>query len=243
MSKDNKSKTFNKGSSTQQRNILVKIGIVLVLVLVVVAFIFVPAMSQAASQSSELVFGKYGDTQIDYVPGNYFARQIEYINNIYRDSDTLSDNVEYKRQLVWQTAFNQTVIQKAIEENMSNSGVLISENQIDKAMVERGPFQVDGKFNEDLYRDTSSSAKFDLRKQFNEDLLREQYLTDVMYGAQRSDNLINFIANIGSEEKSFNFAVLKSDNIPNDFFATYVTTNLEIFSKASLNKITIFTSE
>jgi len=243
MSKDNKSKTINKGSNMQQRNILVKIGIVLVLVLVVVAFIFVPAMSQTGSNKNELVFGKYGDTEIDYVPGNYFARQIEYINNVYRDSDTLSDNVEYKRQLVWQTAFNQTVIQKAIEDNLSKSGVSISDKQIDKAIVERGPFQVDGKFSEDLYKNASTSTKFDLRKQFQEDLLREQYLTDVMYGARRSNKLIDFIANMGSDEKSFNFAILKSDSIPDDFFAAYGTSNLDKFSKASLNKITIFSSE
>jgi peptidyl-prolyl cis-trans isomerase D len=243
MSKDNKSKTVNKSGTKQQRNIIVQIGIFLVLVLVVVAFIFVPAMSQSGSSSDELVFGKYGDTQIDYVPGNYFARQIEYINNVYRDSDTLSDNVEYKRQLVWQTAFNQTVIQKAIEENLSKSGVLISETQIDKAMVERGPFQVDGNFSEELYRNASSSTKFDLRKQFKEDLLREQYLTDVMYGSRRSNNLITFIANLGSEEKSFNYAIFNSDNIDSKFFTAYASTNLDKFSKSSLNKITIFSSE
>lgn len=243
MSKDSKSKTVKKSSTMPQRNILAKIGIILVLILVVVAFIFVPAMSQSGSTGDNLVFGTYGDTEITYVPGNYFARQIEYINNIYRDSDSFSDNVEYKRQLVWQTAFNQTVIQKAIEENLSKSGVIISESQIDKAMVERGPFQVDGKFNEDLYKSTSSSAKFDLRKRFNEDLLREQYLADVMYGSRRSDNLIDFIANMGSDEKSFHFAVLNIDSIDDSYFENYATANLRNFSKASLNKITIYSSE
>lgn len=243
MSKDNKFKTVKKSGKTQQNNILVKIGIILVLVLVVVAFIFVPAMSQTGSGNTELVFGKYGDTKINYVSGNYFARQIEYINNVYRENDTLSDNVEYKRQLVWQSAFNQTVIQKAIEENLSKSGVQISDSQIDKTMVQRGPFQIDGIFSEQLYKETSSSRKFDLRKQFREDLLREQYVNDVMSGLNRSSNMIDFISQMGSEEKSFNYAIFKTENIPSEFFTNYASTNLEKFSKASLNKITIFSSE
>ena len=243
MSKDNKFKTVHKSSVKQKRNIIVKIGIFLVLVLVVIAFIFVPAMSQSGSKNNELVFGRYGNTPIEYIPGNYFARQVEYINNIYRDNETFSDNIEYKRQLVWQTAFNQTVIQKAIEENLLRSHVTITESQIDRAIVERGPFQVDGQFNEELYRNTNNSVKFDLRKRYREELLREQYVTDVMYGSKRSQNLIDFIANIGSEEKSYNFAIFNSDNIDNSFFASYASENTQKFTKSSLNKITIFSSE
>lgn len=243
MSKDNKSKTIKKSGSKQHKNIGLMIGSILILMLTIIAFIFVPAMSQSGSNSEEMVFGSFGDSKIEYVAGNYFQRQIDYINNVYRDSDTLSDNVEYKRQLVWQTAFNQTVIQKAIEENLSKSGVLISDSQIDKAMVERGAFSEDGVFSEELYKNASSSYKFDLRNQYEEELLREQYLTDVMYGVRRSNGLIDFIANIGADEKSFNYVIFNSENIDDEYFASYVSANLDLFSKASLNKITIFSSE
>ncbi len=243
MSKDNKSKTIKKSGSKQHKNIGLMIGSILILMLTIIAFIFVPAMSQSGSSSEEMVFGSYGDSKIEYVAGNYFQRQIEYINNVYRDSDTLSDNVEYKRQLVWQTAFNQTVIQKAIEENLSKSGVLISDSQIDKAMVERGAFNEDGVFSEELYKNASSSYKFDLRNQYEEDLLREQYLADIMYGARRSSGLIDFITNMGSDEKSFNYVIFNNDSIGDEYFVSYASTNLNIFSKASLNKITIFSSE
>jgi len=243
MSKDNKSKTSNNSFVKQHKNIGMMIGSIAILILTIVAFIFVPAMSQSGTSSNELVFGSYGNSDIEYVAGNYFARQIEYINNIYRDSDALSDNVEYKRQLVWQTAFNQAVIQKAMEEKLKQSGVIITDSQIDKAMVERGPFQVDGVFSEELYKNTSSTAKYEMRKQFNEELLREQYLSDVMYGSYRSDNLIDFIANIGSEEKSFNYAVFSADSIDDSFYTTYASANMDKFSKVSLNRITIFSSE
>ncbi|MBB6479005.1 SurA N-terminal domain-containing protein [Spirochaeta isovalerica] len=243
MSKDTKSNAFKKKGVKHHRNIGVLIGTSTILVITIVAFILVPALSQSASSAEELVFGRYGKTKIDYVPGNYFARQIEYINNIYRDSDTFSDNVEYKRQLVWQTAFNQTVIQKAIEDSLMNSGVTISDKQIDKAVVERGPFKVDGVFNEEAYRNASTQVKFDLRNQLKEELLREQYLTDVMYGAYRNDSLLDFVANMGSEEKKFNYAVFNADSLDDDFFRSYASTNLEKFTKASLNKITVYTSQ
>lgn len=243
MSKDNKSKIIKKGSKKQHKNFGMMIGTIIILFITIVAFIFVPAMSQSGSANNELVFGSYGDSKIEYVSGNYFARQIEYINDIYRDSDTLSDNVEYKRQLVWQTAFNQTVIQKSMEENLNKSGITITDSQIDQAMVERGPFLVDGKFSEELYKNTSSSAKYDLRKRFREELLREQYLSDVLYGTNRSDDLVSFIANMGSDEKSFNYALFNTDSIEDSFFANYGTANMNKFSKASLNRITIFSSE
>ena len=243
MSKDNKSKIIKKSTPKQHKSIIMKIGIILVLVLVIVAFIFVPAMSQSGSGNQELVFGTYGDSKISYTPGNYFARQIEYINNIYRDSEAFSDNIEYKRQLVWQTAFNQTVTQKAMEENIYQSGFIITERQIDKAMVERGPFQVDGLFSEELYNNTSNNAKFELRKRFREELLSETYVSDVMYGTFRSNDLISFISTMGAEEKSFNYAIFSSDDIENSFYAGYAATNIEKFSKSSLNRITIFSSE
>jgi parvulin-like peptidyl-prolyl isomerase len=243
MSKDNKSKQINK-SRKKNRNLGMMIGSIIILIITIVAFIFVPAMSQSGSgNTNELVFGSYGDSKIKYVSGNYFARQIEYINNIYRDSDTLSDNIEFKRQQVWQIAFNQAVMQKAMEEDLINSGVTITDNQIDVAMVERGPFTVDGKFSEELYRNTSSSTKFDLRKRFREELLREQYISDVMYGVSRSEGLIDFISELGADEKSFNYAIFNSENIEDSFFADYAVANISNFSKASLNRITIFNSE
>lgn len=241
MSKD-KSKAFNSGAK-RPRNIGVMIGSIIVLIITVIAFIFVPAMSQSASSNDELIFGYYGDSKIDYVPGNYFARQIEYINNVYRDTDTFSDNIEYKRQLVWQTAFNQTVIQKAIESVMDKSGFTVSDKQIDIAMVERGPFQVDGKFNEELYKSTSNQRKFELRGQFEEDLIREQYMNDVMYGVYRNDGLLDFISTLGTNEKSFNYAVFNIDTMEDEFFSTYGSANIDQFTKASLNKISIYSSK
>ncbi|MBN2658533.1 MAG: SurA N-terminal domain-containing protein [Spirochaetales bacterium] len=243
MSKDTKSNAFQKKGVKHHRNIGVLIGTSTILVITIVAFILVPALSQSGSSANELVFGRYGKTKIDYVPGNYFARQIEYINNIYRDSDSFSDNVEYKRQLVWQTAFNQTVIQKAIEDNLHSSGLTISDKQIDRAVVERGPFKVDGVFDEDSYRNASTQVKFDLKNQLKEELLREQYLTDVMYGAFRNDNMLDFIAKMGSDEKKFNYAVFNIDSLDPDFFKSYASANLSKFAKASLNKITIYTSQ
>jgi peptidyl-prolyl cis-trans isomerase D len=242
MSKDNKSKTSNNSLKKQHKNIGMMIGTISILLLTIVAFIFVPAMTSSGNGNNKMVFGSYGDTPIEYIPGNYFARQVESINNIYRDSDTFSDNIEYKRQLVWQTAFNQTVVQTAIEEKLHQSGLTITESQINKAMVERGPFQVDGKFSEEVYRNTVSSVKFDLRKRFREDLLKEQYLNDVLYGTYRSNDLIDFIANIGSEEKSFKYAIFNTDSIDESFYSTYASANLNKFSKVSLNRITIYSS-
>lgn len=243
MSKGNKSKSFKTFGANGQKNIGVMIGTIIILFITIVAFILVPALSRSGSSKDKMVFGKYGNTPIEYVSGNYFSRQIEYINNVYRDSNTLSDNLEYKRQLVWQTAFNQTVIQKAIEDSLKNSGISISDKQIDRAMVEKGPFKVDGQFNEDLYRQTSTQRKFDLRTQFREELLREQYLNDVMYGAYRNDSLLNFIMDMGKDEKKFNYAIFNIDDIKEDFFTGYASSNMQKFTKASLNKITIYSSE
>lgn len=244
MSKDNKHKTFNTGGTVRhKKNIGVMIGTILILAITIVAFILVPAMTQSSNSGKNMIFGSYGKSKIQYAAGNYFARQVEYINNMYRDNETLSDNLEYKRQLVWQTAFNQTVIQKAIEEELANSGVVITDKQIDRAIVERGPFQVDGIFSEDAYKNASTQTKFDLRNRFYEELLREQYTNDVMYGTYRNDGLLDFITNMGSEEKSFNYAIFNIDSIDDSFFKNYGVANVEKFTKASLNRITIKASK
>ena len=54
-------------------------GSIAVLVLVIIAFIVAPGFYRAGGGRGKITFGSYQGRSIDYVPGNYFARQREIL--------------------------------------------------------------------------------------------------------------------------------------------------------------------
>ncbi|MCP4176811.1 MAG: hypothetical protein GY756_03515 [bacterium] len=246
MSKGNKSKISNikkvpnKKKKTNSSKIAISIGTAAIFVLVVASFVFAPLMTTAASKPEELVFGSYGNSKITNTPGNYFNRTIINLKNQYRDNQSSLGSGNYG---IFKSAFNQTVIQKAIEEKVLDSGFIITDKQIDKEMVENGPFNVNGEFSEKKYQDSSSQYRFNLRKAFRENLIKKRYEQDTIYSIHKNSNLVDFIADIGSEEKSFNYSIFKMDNIKDSFFSEYFNSNTDKFRKIPLNKITIRSNE
>ncbi len=225
----------------KQKNLMA--GTIVVLAITIVSFVFVPALAGSGSTSGNLVFGKYGKTVIAYEQGNYFSQQVESINNMYRDSLGSNSNVDFLRQLIWRSAFNQTVVRTAMLDEVESAGAAVSSKKIDRAIVTSGIFDENGSFSEEAYMNTSGTRMKEIRDSLEEDLKVQTYYNDTLYSLQRSDKQIDFLLSLGSPEKNFSYATLPYSYYPVSEVARYGRENEELFSKMDLNRITVYTSE
>ncbi len=207
-----------------------------VLVLVVVTFIGLPLASKIG-RTGRLVFGKYDGREIAYVPGNYFDKTKE---NIARSLEQQKNNkVNFEAQLyrVWREAFNQTVLHTAILIETQRSGIWISQDRIDKAIIKYGPYTVNGKFSEKLYNETPNSEKYKTRQYFRDYILEQQYFTDYYGGERPSSKEKKFFVDMTLPQRSFSFITLPFSNYPDKEIAAFAQKHSKLFRKIKLSRI------
>ena len=145
-----------------------------ILVIIVISFVGAPLLQGFGSSGNKLVFGKYGDVEIEYSYGTYFARQLDILQDQYQSDG--SDNYQYETYQIWKGAFDRAVFHTGILHSASMSGVYISDRRVDKALTVYGPYMDNGKFSPVLYNATPDADRFANRTNFREELIQQQYL-------------------------------------------------------------------
>ncbi len=210
----------------------------LTLVVIIVAFVGAPIAGKISSGNTA-VFGSYDGQAIIYYDGSYFADQIASIADNY--SDAITDaNSQFIQYQVWRTAFDNTVIRTAMIVDAQNSGLNVSGNAVDKAIVSYGPFMENGEFSENLYSQSSNIEKKNVRSRLKEELIFNEYLTDI-YSINGSEAEADFLKDIAASSKSFNYVVYNFSDFPLEKAAEYAESNSNLFENATLSKITINT--
>ncbi len=211
-----------------------------ILVIIVVSFIGAPLIRGLGGSSNELIFGKYGNTEITYAYGTYFSRQLDIMQNQYKS--TGSDNYEYETYQIWKGAFDRTVFHTAILHDAKISGLNISDRRIDKALTQYGPYMDNGKFSAALYNATSNADKYANRTIYDEELIQQQYLQDI------GDRLIpdaelKFIKDMAATERNFRYIAFPITEYPMNEVITYGKANKSLFRKIDLSRISLKDNE
>ncbi|MBN2049496.1 MAG: peptidylprolyl isomerase [Spirochaetales bacterium] len=218
-------------------NKLMWFGSLILLVLIVVTFIGAPLLTQFSS-SERIIFGTYKGKSIEYKAGNYFSKQRDYLADQIQDSERDYENIEWQIYQIWKEAYDRTVLHTALLELSESSEMLITDEQLDRMIVEQGPYLVDGEFSERLYNNTSNAEKQTNRSFMLEsvkaDLVRQDLLTPVI-----SDAEADFIKSMASVERKFRFITFPFSEFPKDRIAAYGEENRDLFRKISLSRITI----
>lgn len=214
----------------------------IILVVIVVTFIGAPVVSQVSEQPAA-TFGSYDGVSIDFVQGNTFAQQVEQLNRFYEQFNQGSSNLELQRQLVWRQAFEQTALQIGLKREAERAGIVITDGQIDKQLVYHAAYLKDGKFSEELYRNTPASERFKYRQEMKTELLLQQYAGDRTQGALLSTATKDFIAAMEYPQKKFSFVTFTDADYPADQVADYASKNQGLFRTIDLSRITITSSE
>jgi hypothetical protein len=214
----------------------------IILVIIVVTFIGAPVVSKVA-EGNTATFGSYDGVNIEYVQGNTFAQQVEQLNRFYEQFNQGSNNVAVQRQLVWRQAFEQTAIQTGLEREAIRAGIVVTDARIDKQLVSYAAYQKDGKFSEELYRNTSAADKFKYRQDTKTQLLVQQYALDHIQGPQISSATQAFVAGLAYPQRKFSFVTFTDADYPASAVADYAVKNKALFRTIDLSRIIITSSE
>ena len=213
-------------------NPLLFAGTIAVLVIVIVAFVFVPAIvPSAAGAGMELVFGSYNNIPIAYTPGNYFA-QIRDALARNAAQYGVGDND------VWRSAFEQAAVHTAIMEEIKKAGYAPPPALVDKKVADMPQFKENGVFSLTRYRALDKSARMTLWRQTKERMETEQYQNDLR-SLLTSSQETAFIRNMGSPQRTFDFAAFPITDYPREEIKAYVLSNQALFTVTHLSRITV----
>lgn len=213
-----------------------------ILIVIVVTFIGAPVVSKVNEQSA-VTFGSYDGVPIEFVQGNLFAQQVEQLNRFYEQFNQGSNNVEFQRQLVWRQAFEQTALQVGLKKEAENAGIVVTDEQVKKALVNYPAYQKDGHFDASIYAETSKADQFKYSQETRVSLLVQQYASDRTQGALVSSATKDFIAGLAYPQRKFLFVTFSDADFPASLVADYATKNKALFRTIDVSKITVTSSE
>ena len=213
---------------------------ILILIIIVVTFVGGPLLS-GSDGGNTILFGKYGNKELRYVSGNYMSEQVNLLNSQMRDENS-AENYEYQAYQTWKGAFDRTVMRTAILLEAERSGLNISDNLIDEALLQSGPYFENGQFSESRYKSTSNSERARYRRLYRDDLIHQKYLTDVLHFGITNSKEIEFVKEMGRTERKFQYTYFLYSDFPAEQVAAYGIDNQKLFSKIKLSRINIKSS-
>jgi hypothetical protein len=215
---------------------------VVVLVIIAISFIGGPLLSRLTGGGSRIYFGSYDGRAIEYVRGNYFAGQYDYIADQIRQTDQ-EGNLESQLWQAWRYAFDQTVLHTAIMAEADRSGLWVSNDRVNESLLEYGPYLVNGVFDQKKYQATPRAEKSATVKRRREELTQTQYLIDHLRTVHNSSRELELVKNMASRQRSFSFIHFDFADFPIDRVREYGMENLDRFRKIRLSRITINASK
>jgi len=213
-----------------------------ILIVIVVTFIGAPVVSKVNEQSA-ISFGSYDGIPVDFVQGNVFSQQVEQLNRFYEQFNQGSKNVEFQRQLVWRQAFEQTTLQIGLEHEAERAGIVVTDDQIKKALVNYSAYQKDGKFDATVYNQTAKTDQVKYYKETQTNLMVQAYAGDRTQGPMLSTATKDFIAHLAFPQRKFSFVTFTDADYPQNLVAEYAAKNKGLFRTIDLSRITVTSSE
>ncbi len=245
-SPENKAQKVSKDSSKPKdskkslKKTLVYAFSLAILIIIVVTFIGTPAVSMMAGPG-RFVFGRYGNREILYAQGNFFQRQYQALAAQYRDS-LGTDNIELQLRLLWREAFNRAAFHAAVMVAAEESGLVVSEDHVDRELAQRPEFQEDGRFSRERFLRMSSAERFSLRNFIRESLVYELYIDDLISGSLTNPAELEFVTAMAENERQFSFVTFPFQEFPAENVRAYAEDNADLFRRINLSSITVRTS-
>jgi len=236
------SKTEQSKTSTGN-NALKYIGLAVVS-LALLGLIFSSVFSGRTRGSNRFIFGSYGGINIEYTYDNTFGQAVEKAMANYNTGvDKNNQFYTFIRYMAWQEAYNSIVFNTAIAYHLEKSGYKPSSRAVDRRIIDFGRYRTNGEFDEAKYIAASQSAKDADRKLMREQLTLSTWGEDVLNGQFHSRNQLDFMWEMRSEEKSYDYISIPFTEYPEDKILDYGKTNAKLFSKLPLSRITVSNEE
>lgn len=219
------------GTTVSQIVTYVILGL-LALVLIVGVF---PSFGSGGS-SSTIEFGSYDGTPIEFAYGNYFYRQ--YQNQAQQNKGT-GDSAAYQ---IWRGAFESTVFHTAMTEKAKVAGIRAVDETVNKAIIDSGVYDKDGKFDIATYEKASIESRNQVKVQYQENLPVQMVMEDVATVLSAPAEL-DYIVQMGDGARSFDYVVFDAMMYPDDLAKQYAMANPAQFTLIDLSVISVADEE
>jgi peptidyl-prolyl cis-trans isomerase D len=223
-----------------------KISLILILTLVVAAFVVAPLFSGLGnSGSGRLVFGSYGNKDIEYSQGSYFYNQVNLMNNMYRDQISQSEDLfDFYRYYIWSSAYSQSVTYAAKTWELENSGFALSDKGLSRLIIQSGYYNnEEGNFDESAYASSTIVQRDEIKASILSSTYLNRFNADTLGGIYRSQTEITSLINTSPVEKQFRYVVFSSDKYPDSEVQAYGEDHKDLFTSYPLSRITVASKE
>lgn len=192
-------------------------------------------------------FGEYDGQKVELTAGSEFqtlaAQRAEYYKYYGQNIDS---NTEFE---IYQAAFQETIRNMAYTKSVKKSGYIVSDEAINRSVLSYYQDQT-GAYSSILFNKTESSVRESRRKQSEKSLILSRFEEDMLgsnatvgeeklYGLKTSSKAKAFLADMGTEKRSFNMAAFNTNNFPKTEAAEFAKTKAELFIKYDLSAITV----
>jgi len=219
------------------------IGSVVILVLITVVFVGGDFLSgRFRGNGGNPTFGYYDKAPITYIPGNMFAQYYDQVLRYYQAQGIDLSNYFVTSQ-IWRQAYEMAVTHTAILQMLKRSKYSVPEKIVDREVALLPQFQENGRFSSALYNQMSDSAHLTLWRQVQEDLAKQTYYNDFIYGLIVPSGEADFISRMNSNMRSFEMVSFSIDNYPESEYQSYAREKSELFRTIHLSKISVNSSE
>ncbi|MFA5514325.1 MAG: SurA N-terminal domain-containing protein [Sphaerochaetaceae bacterium] len=235
--KEEITKFVSKSTATKkskEKFSLWKIITYILLVLIAAALIFSMVLPSFGSRRAvnSLKFGSYDKKPIEFVPGNYFARQYQTFAQQYKGS------TESELFQIWRSAYENSVIYTAVGLLADKAGFEVTKEELDKAIIDSGAYNKDGKFSRELYEQTSVERKKQISTSIKDELPIRRVLGDFATVLTAPDE-INYLLKSADKARSFEYAVLGPSLYPDSKAKEFAYANVALFTMLDVSVITV----
>lgn len=206
----------------------------IILGLITIAMVGGVALSSfsPSGNPSSLVFGSYDGTPIVFAYGNYFYNQYQ---NLARQNTGTGESAAYQ---IWRGAFESTVFQTAMTQKAKAAGIRVADKTLNKAIIDSGIYDKDGKFDITTYEKASVESKKQVQKQYAENLPVQMVMEDVVSVLSTPAEL-DYIIKMGDNARSFEYVVFDSSAYPEELTRQYAQANPSLFTLLDISVISM----
>jgi peptidyl-prolyl cis-trans isomerase D len=211
----------------------------IVLLLIAVSFVMAPAIQALVGpkNSGGVVFGKYGKEDITYANGNFFYDQVQKFGGEYKNT---GDNATQTLYQIWKSAYDSTVLFTAVNQLASNAGIIAADEVVNRSIINSGAYNKDDKFDVELYQKATAESKASVEKSIRRSV-PYQIVIDDIGSALSSSSEADYVANMASAGRTFNYVDINASLYPNEKASAYALQNKQLFYSMDLSIISVET--
>lgn len=211
----------------------------IVLILIAITFVLPTGAMFTGNTNTDIVFGKYGKENISFSYNNYFHQQYQNIASQYSNSGLSGTQAAYQ---IWWSAYQNTVLHTALGQMAGKAGIIAAPDAVNRAIIESGVYNKDGKFDTATYNAASTESKAQIKQQITESLPSSIVMNDIST-VLSSQAEMDYVGNMAASTRTFDYVMFGTDSYPDDLAIQYAMNDPQPFVELGISMFSLSDEE